>query len=218
MALSRNFSLSLLLVVVAISINTSCDAFVPNEYRRYTLVSSFSATALQSKKKTTTSTANKKIQVKLLKHVAGTGQAGEVVQVTPAFFNNKLLPTKSAQLITDDQVELEQKKARDRQNEIIKKANELKMQIDELNLEIVRKAGPDGQLFGSIGPKVVMEELKQKISDDFLDEKFVRISHLMASDGNKISGDIKHIGDFSASISLTTDITATFKIQVLPEK
>ena len=78
--------------------------------------------------------ATKKVQVKLLKHVAGTGQAGEVVMVTPAFFNNKLRPTKSAKIISDEDVESERAEAEALAESTKATATELQEKISEMIL------------------------------------------------------------------------------------
>ena len=176
------------------------------------------STALSAKKKTVAPAASKKIQVKLLKHVAGTGQAGDVVMVTPPFYNNKLRPTKSATLISDDQVEMERAKAALEAKERQTTAAAIKERVEATPLMLKRKAGPDGQLFGGIGAKVLMEELKEVTGEgDFLDSKSVKIIALMDGDGKKMQGDIKHLGSFSASLSLTKDVVAKIEIEVQAE-
>ena len=62
---------------------------------------------MAKKKKDTTVGKGSKVQVKLLKHVAGTGQAGEIIMVAPAFFTNKLQKTGSAKRISDEEVQKE---------------------------------------------------------------------------------------------------------------
>jgi large subunit ribosomal protein L9 len=160
---------------------------------------------------------SKKVQVKLLKHVAGTGQAGEVINVTPAFFNNKLRPTKSAVMISDDEVEKQNAEAKATAAETKAKATELQTKISEMTLTVSRKAGPDGQLFGGISAKGVVQELQNLINDDFLDQKGVKIAELTDSKGSKIRGDIKHTGEFGAKIVLAKDISAKFSITINPE-
>jgi len=177
-------------------------------------------TVLSTKKKGggASAPASKKMQVKLLKHVAGTGQAGQIVMVSPAFYNNKLRPTKSAEVISDEQLQQEQEEAQEQEKATRQKAIELKDKLEDTTLEITRKAGPDGQLFGGIGAKVIMEELKVKLGNDvFLDSKSVKISQMTDSDGKKMRGDIKHTGEFGAVLSLIKDITAKFTISVKPE-
>ena len=179
-----------------------------------------SVTSLAAKKKATAAPAtSKKIQVKLLKHVAGTGQAGEVVMVTPPFFNNKLRPTKSATLISDEQVELEKAKEALAEKERQTKAAAIKEQVEGAPLIIARKAGPDGQLFGGIGPKIIVDELKAITGEDeFLESKPVKITALMDDNGKKMRGDIKHTGSFAANLSLMKDVVAKVTIEVHAEE
>lgn len=173
-----------------------------------------SATQLASKKK---SAAGAKIQVKMLKYVAGTGIVGQVIQVTPAFYHNKLLPTKSAELISNEEMKLEQAQVAAEEKETREKANELKEKLSGITLQIKRTAGPDGHLFGGIGPKAIVDELKMMIVDDFLDQKGVKVMAITDEDGSKLRGDIKHTGKFSAGISLTKDISAKIEVVVAPE-
>jgi large subunit ribosomal protein L9 len=174
-----------------------------------------SQTVLSSKKKAAGSQAPKKIQVKLLKHVAGTGQAGDVVLVTPSFLNNKLRSTKSAELISDEDVEKERSEAEQKENETKAKAEELQAKLSDLTLTVSRKAGPDGQLFGGIGAKVIVSELQDILGEEFLGEKGVKISELLDENGKKMRGDIKHTGEFAARIALMKGVSA--KITVLVE-
>lgn len=172
--------------------------------------------ALYSKKAAGPATS-KKVQVKLLKHVAGTGQAGDVINVTPAFFNNKLRPTKSAVMISDDEVEKQNADAEATAAETKAKATELQTKLSEITLTISRKAGPEGQLFGGLSPRGVVQELQKLIDDDFLNEKSVKIAEVTDSQGSKIRGDVKKTGSYSAKIVLTKDISAKFSITINPE-
>jgi large subunit ribosomal protein L9 len=173
-----------------------------------------SATQLASKKKNAATT---KIQVKMLKFVAGTGIVGEVIQVTPAFYHNKLLPTRSAELISNEEMKQEQAQMAADEKATREKANELKEKLSGITLQIKRTAGPDGHLFGGIGPKAIVDELKTMIVDDFLDKKGVKVLAITDEEGKKLRGDIKNTGAFSAGISLTKDISAKIEIVVSPE-
>eukprot|EP00527_Entomoneis_sp_CCMP2396_P008309 CAMPEP_0198144512 /NCGR_PEP_ID=MMETSP1443-20131203/16414_1 /TAXON_ID=186043 /ORGANISM="Entomoneis sp., Strain CCMP2396" /LENGTH=248 /DNA_ID=CAMNT_0043807919 /DNA_START=181 /DNA_END=927 /DNA_ORIENTATION=- len=166
-------------------------------------------------------TANKKIQVKMLKYVAGTGQAGEVVLVTPPYFNNKLRPTKSAELISDEQVQLENKEHEAEEKETLEQATSLQSLLTQegLSLTITSKAGPAGQLFGGIGPKGILDTLKDQVSHPYWEshKKSVKIVSVM-EDGKKMRGDIKHTGEYSVSVALTRDITAKVPLQVVGQE
>jgi large subunit ribosomal protein L9 len=176
------------------------------------------ATILQLSKKKTVPAAVKKIQVKMLKYVEGTGHVGEIVMVTPAFFQNKLRPSASAIMITDEEVMKEKSEAEALEKETRAKAEALKERIVDLSLLLKRKAGPDGHLFGGIGPKCIMEELEKSTNDDFLKQKGVKIISITNEDGSNVNGDIKHTGVFKASLSLTKDISGSFGIIVEAER
>ena len=188
-----------------------------------------------------TTASSKKIQVKLLKHVAGTGQAGQVVLVSPAFYNNKLRPSKLAQKISDEQVCQEQQEQDDIQREILQQATLLQTKLtrndekdkddddDDFVLVLSAKAGPVGQLFGGIGAKKILEELKRQVPDPYWDnaaaQKLIRIKSLFvaAPEGSnnqkdqKLRGDIKHVGDYVATLSLTLDIMVSIPIRIISQ-
>jgi large subunit ribosomal protein L9 len=174
----------------------------------------FSDTALRAKKKAKVAAAPKKVQVKLLHHIAGTGQAGEVIQVTPAFFNNKLRPTKLAKMISNEEVEQEQAKRNEQEEVLTAKATEIQSKLAEKIVTFSRKAGPDGKLFGGIGQKNVMSELQNILKDDFLKQKFVKVSEMLDENGKKIRGDIKKTGSYAARVVLSKDISAKIEIVV----
>jgi large subunit ribosomal protein L9 len=180
--------------------------------------SSSSITRLSAKKKAAPAAA-KKIQVKLLKHVAGTGNAGDIIMVTPPFYNNKLRPTKLAELISDEQVELERSEAASAAAEREAKAKALKELIERTPLVLKRKAGPEGHLFGGINAKVIIEELKGSTGEaDFLSSKGVKVTALLDGEGKKMRGDIKELGSFQATLALTKEVSAKVELEVKSEE
>jgi len=188
----------------------------PNNFAP-TSATTTSSTQLFAKKKKAAPAAPKKVQVKLLKHIAGTGQAGQVVKVTPAFFNNKLRPQQAAKIITDEEVAEEISEKQKKQDAEQQKANELKEQLDDLTVVLTRKAGPDGHLFGGIGPKVIMKALQSEIGDDFLSKKSVKVAEVLDENGKKMRGDIKTTGTFGSRINLLKGISAKIGITVQAE-
>jgi ribosomal protein L9 len=184
---------------------------------------------LYSKKKSgssssATASSTKKVQVKLLQNVPGTGQAGEVILVTSAFFNNKLLPTHLAKMISDEQVEQERQVKNAKEQATDARAVQLKAQIEALPpLVLRRKVGPNGHLFGGVGPKMIMDLLGSAIPDDFwTQQKGVKITAMMdtaVADGpTKITGDIKSVGTYRATIALTKAHSATLSFVIAAEE
>jgi ribosomal protein L9 len=174
-----------------------------------------SSTSLFAKKKV--AAPPQKLQVKLLQHIPGTGHKGDIVQVTPAFYQNKLQPTRAAELVTDEQVNRE-RALKQAQAEITKaqaKSLQEQLQANDFRLVISKKAGPDGHLFGGINAKLLMSELQALVNDDFL--KNARVKAVLDSERNVMHGDIKHVGTYEATIELTKEIAATFALVVEAE-
>ena len=97
------------------------------------------------------------------------------------------------------------------------KASELQERLTDTTITIKRKAGPDGQLFGGIGAKIIMNEILAEIQDDFLEGKGVKVTEVLDGNGEKIRGDIKHIGDFGARVALLNGVSAKLAVAVRAE-
>jgi large subunit ribosomal protein L9 len=163
---------------------------------------------------------SKKIQVKMLKYVAGTGRIGDIVQVTPAFYQNMLRPSQSAIAVTDEEIEQERKRIQSMEIERNSAAMNIQNQLKDQTITIRRKAGPDGHLFGSIGPKLIMEDaMKNQLFNqaEILDPKRLKVISIIDANGNELKTDIKYVGDYEAKISLTKDIDVKLKVTVQPE-
>jgi ribosomal protein L9 len=169
------------------------------------------------KSKDTTVGKGGKIQVKLLKHVAGTGSAGDVIKVAPAFFMNKLQKTGSAVRITDEEVEKECAEKAQQDKEARESAHQLKEKIDAMTLVLSKKAGPDGQLFGGIGYKAIFSELEKEFPKGALGAKYIKITSVKDDKGELLTHDIKSVGDYKVTISLLKDVAADFGLTVKNE-
>jgi len=175
---------------------------------------------LFSKKiKATGSSAAKggKLQVKLLKYVEGTGSIGDIVMVAPAFFENKLKRTGSAVLISDEEVDAENKKKLLLQKAQLEQALDMQKKIQEVELSMVKKAGPEGHLFGGVAKKDILEELKRKFPKGALDGKQIKIATVQRVEGEEVKADIKEVGLYTSTINLLGDITARFRVNVTAE-
>lgn len=119
-------------------------------------------------------TRNGKIQIKMLETVPKIGQAGDILFVSSAVFQNQLQRQQKARLISAEEVaQLEKEKEAENQA-LVEAAKATKQMIDDameakphenehnvcgIALEMKRKAGPEGNLFGGVTPKMVMDEL-----------------------------------------------------------
>lgn len=172
---------------------------------------------LHAKKKDPTAPKGGKIQVKLTKHVPGTGIAGDIIKVAPAFFLNKLQKTGSAVRISDEEVEKEKAEKQQQKDEAKALAMDMKAKLEAMEITMAKTAGEDGKLFGGIGYKAIMDELKKEFPKGCLDAKYIKITQIKNANGEVEKHDIKSTGDYVATISLLKDVSSEFKLSVVAE-
>ena len=158
-----------------------------------------------------------KIQVKLLKHVEGTGHVGDIIMVAPAFFQNKLKKSNSAIRITDEEAAKENAEKKAKAKEVLDAAKDIQEKIENLNISLSKKAGPDGHLFGGVGRKLILDELRKQFPKGAINGKQVKITSIIDQDKNDLTQDIKEIGEYKATISLLKDVSATFSVSVVAD-
>jgi large subunit ribosomal protein L9 len=148
------------------------------------------------------------MQVILMEKVANLGELGEVVKVKDGFARNFLIPQGKARRATEANLkafegrraELEKAQA-----EALAKAQERGAKLNGLMLQIVQKAGPDGQLFGSVTNYDIVEALQKQGHE--VERSQVRMP----------AGPLKQVGEFPIEVQLHTDVIATVSIAVLGE-
>jgi large subunit ribosomal protein L9 len=102
-------------------------------------------------------------QAILLKDVESLGQKGEAVDVSPGYLRNYLVPRKLAQPATDGALEEAARRreaAEKAEEEASARAEETAQLLSRTVLTIHHRAGEDGKLFGSVGPKDIAEAIK----------------------------------------------------------
>ena len=171
---------------------------------------------------------NGKIQVVLLKSVPELGQTGDVVFVSSAIFQNTLKRNGKARLISEEEVAQLEKEKEEAEEEFKEMASQTKQMIEEaaqqckdgsnLALTIKRKAGPEGNLFARVNPKIIMEALKETYPDGAWDGKQVKLNEVEDSEGNDVKKmDIKTVGEYMVDLSLGMGIDVTFAMSIVAE-
>jgi large subunit ribosomal protein L9 len=148
------------------------------------------------------------MQVILLEKVANLGQLGEVVKVKDGYGRNYLIPQKKAKRATPANLaEFETKRAdlEQAQAEALTKAQERAQKLEGFTLNVARKAGVDGKLFGSVTNFDIVEELKA--SGIELERSEIRIP----------AGPLKQIGEYPITVVLHADVMITITLSVRPE-
>ena len=148
------------------------------------------------------------MQIILLEKVVNLGNLGDVVKVKDGFARNFLIPQGKAKRATSNnlaafearRVELERVAG-----EKLVAAQEVAGKLEGLMVQISRKTGVDGRLFGSVTNADVADALA---AQGFAIEKAnVRMPE----------GPIKAIGDTPLQVALHTDVLVSITVSVLGE-
>ena len=149
------------------------------------------------------------MQIILMEKVLNLGQLGDVVKVKQGYARNFLIPQGKAKRATDaNRKVFEEKRAElERiQAEAIAAAQAQADKIGGLMLQITRKTGVDGRLFGSVSTHDIAEALA--VQGFQVEKATIRLP----------DGPLKTIGDTAVQIALHTDVVATVTVSVLGEQ
>lgn len=148
------------------------------------------------------------MRVILLKDHRHLGQRGDEVDVKPGYGRNFLLPRSFAMLandanrkyFTEMRAKIEAQHIEERDS-----AQAVADQLEGTRLEIEKKAGETGTLFGSVTATEIAGELAKK--DIEVDPRRI-----------DLEGGIKAIGDHPVRILLHSEVTVEIMVTVIPEE
>ncbi|HOP86541.1 MAG TPA: 50S ribosomal protein L9 [Syntrophorhabdaceae bacterium] len=148
------------------------------------------------------------MKVILTRDIKGTGKKGDVIEVRDGYGRNFLLPRGLALPASEGNIkrfehiikEFEKKKERQ-----IKTAGEIKAKLEEITLNIKKKAGQDGRLFGSVTPQELSDLIKKE-TGLYIEKKKIRIDE-----------PIKSIGMHTFGAQIEKGIIASVKLEVEKE-
>jgi large subunit ribosomal protein L9 len=147
-------------------------------------------------------------QAILLEDVESLGQRGEPIDVAPGYLRNYLIPRKLAAPATEGALEEAQRlqaaaeKAAQARAEREEQAASL---LSKTVLTINQRAGNDGKLFGSVGPKEIAEAIREA-RDLRIDRRQIRLEQ-----------PIREIGTHMVEIELADGAVASVKTIVAEE-
>lgn len=145
------------------------------------------------------------MKVILVERVPTLGNVGEIVNVSQGYGRNYLIPNKKAVLADDGhkaEMENSQRRLQKKVDSEKKEALALKKKVEGLKLELVKKVGASGRLFGT----VTTSELSKHLG-----EKGITIEKRTLT----VSEPIKKIGNFTVTAKLFTDVEASFQVKVI---
>ncbi len=148
------------------------------------------------------------MEIILVKDVDNLGLAGQVLNVAPGYARNFLLPTGAALPATAGNLKMLAKKRAEyeaRAKAEKDRAADLKNKLAETKLVFRRKAGEKEKLYGAVTAMDLAEALQAQGLD--IDRKRLRLSE-----------PIKSLGEYEVPVRLHAEVTAAFKVSVLPEE
>jgi large subunit ribosomal protein L9 len=148
------------------------------------------------------------IQVILQQDLKNLGKSGELVRVRPGYARNYLIPRSLAMPATVHnikQLEHEQRISAARAAKARAEAAGLAGQVSGVTVTLERKVGEEDRLFGSVTSKDIANALKEKGIE--IDRKRI-----------ELPAAIRTAGTFEVTVKMLGDVTATFKVEVVPKK
>ena len=148
------------------------------------------------------------MQVILMEKVVNLGGLGDVVKVRDGYARNFLIPQGKAKRVTPENLAAFEAKRAElelQQADSLAQAQARAAKLEGLMVQITRKAGVDGRLFGSVTNFDIADALK---AQGFEVEK---------GDIRMPEGPLKQIGDVHLQIALHSDVVATITVSVLGE-
>jgi large subunit ribosomal protein L9 len=144
----------------------------------------------------------------LLQDVEQLGDRGTVVDVSPGYLRNYLVPRKLAQPATKGSLEEARRRmesAERAQQEAEERAQENAALLTKTVLTIAQQAGEDGRLFGSV--------TAQDIADAVRDARDIRIDRRKVH----LEEPIRNVGTHMVVVEVADGVTATVKTMVVAQ-
>ncbi len=148
------------------------------------------------------------MEVILLKKVENLGNLGDKVNVKAGYGRNYLIPTAHAVPATPGNLEAFEARRTELEKaatEAVVAAEARKDGLDEMRISIVRKAGDEGRLFGSVGTADIATALTE--AGQPVEKQEVRLP----------SGALRTTGEYDVTIHLHSGVDAVIKLEVVGE-
>lgn len=144
------------------------------------------------------------MKVILKENIDTLGRIGDIVKVAPGYSRNYLIPKglaieatlKNAKALDHAKRQMEYKR-----NKVLEQARQLAARIEGAPLALIHQAGEEGKLFGSVTNMELAEHLKAQGIE--IDRKRIVLAE-----------PIKHVGEFTATVKLHPEVSATLRVTV----
>ncbi|MWJ27587.1 50S ribosomal protein L9 [Halomonas sediminis] len=148
------------------------------------------------------------MEVILLDKIGKLGGLGDKVTVKPGYGRNYLVPYGLAVPATKENIEAFNAQRSELEAQAAERkaeAEERAAQLNEIELSLTSKAGDEGKLFGSIGPR----DIADAISSAGID--------VVKSEVRMPQGPIRHTGEFDIDLHLHPEVNAVVRVVIVAE-
>lgn len=144
------------------------------------------------------------MKVILQENLENLGHIGDIVKVAPGYARNFLIPKGYALLANEKNtkaLEHAKRQLEYKKNKMLEQAKALVARIEAITLNLVHAAGEEGKLFGSVTNMELAEQLKTQGIE--IDRKKIVLAE-----------PIKQVGEYSITVKVQPEVTATLKVNV----
>ncbi len=147
------------------------------------------------------------MKVILKQDIPKLGDEGQIVTVRNGYGLNYLIPQGLAKLATDGAIREHQEMMRQASRKIAQRKEEnqqLATDLEKIEVVVDVKVGEENRIFGTVTPTQVAVQLAKQGFD--IDRRRIEINE-----------EIKVLGVYSATVKLSSDISAQVKVRVEPQ-
>jgi large subunit ribosomal protein L9 len=148
------------------------------------------------------------MEVILLDNIGKLGGLGDKVTVKPGYGRNYLMPYGLAVPATKENLEAFQAQRAELEAQAAERKAEAEAraeQLAEIELSLVAKAGEDGKLFGSIGPRDLAEAIAQAGIE------------LAKSEVRMPEGPLRRTGEYDIDLQLHAEVASSVRVVIVAE-
>lgn len=149
------------------------------------------------------------MEIILLEKVQNLGDLGDLVKVRPGYARNYLIPQGKATFATEENKAAFEQRRKELEEAASKRLEDAKLraqQMENLVVEIARKASEEGKLFGSVSTVDIAEAVA------------ARGMTLEKSEITLDEGALKTLGEHEVSVALHPEVHFNIRIIVNPEE
>ena len=149
------------------------------------------------------------MEVIFIENIEKLGKVGDIVKVKDGYARNYLIPKKKVLRASKENLKVFEEKKSIIENEEKKRketAIETSSKIKDLEIIILRNAGENGQLYGSVTSKDIIKEISILKKVDLLNEQI------------NLKKTLKSIGVFEVDISVYTDLNTKILLSIAKTK